>query len=162
MLRVEQLESPKSKRLWLESEYGDRCESNAQEIKGCFKETFPQLIFLSSSREMTSLPSDLIQKQANLVLTVNYQESEEIISVVYDNLASGETLEKTILEIYRKKPNLSSLRLYLADTSKLSEALVTEEGWRTIRFPVKASEKFRDRLALTDYISDWFSTTDYY
>ena len=138
--------------LLTESEYGDRCESNAQEIMGCFKETFPQLIFLSSNLEMTSLPSDLIQQQANLVLTVNYQESEEVISVVYDNLASGETLETTILKIYRKKtqeiyrnkPNLSSLRLYLADTRKLSETLVTEEGYKTIPFPVEAAEKFID------------------
>ncbi len=121
--------------LLTEDEYGNPCESNAKKIMDCFNETFPQLIFLStpsSNREMTSLASDFIQRQANLVLTVNAQDSEEVISVVYKELASGRTLKTTIFNIYEKiyekdyenEPKLHSLKLYLADTSKLSEHLV--------------------------------------
>ena len=122
--------------LLTEDEYGDPCESNAKKIMDCFNETspeaFPQLIFLSSSRGMTSLASDFIQRQANLVLTVNAQDSEEVISVVYKELALGRTLKTTIFNIYEKiyekdyenEPKLHSLRLYLADTRKLSEHLV--------------------------------------
>ncbi len=134
--------------LLTEGEYGERCQSSAKEIMDCFNETFPQLIFLSSDRGIKSLPSDFIQQKANFVLTVNDRESEKVIPVLYKELGSGKTLERTIFkiykEIYQQESSLSSLRFYVADTKKLSDALVTE-GDKKIPKYVEAATEFRDK-----------------
>ena len=118
-----------------EDEYGNRVNSTAEDIFRAIEKASPRLVILCGSdrygnrKSAATIAEELIGKGLEAVITLDGDKSETILTTIYRQLASGNTLQDTLREIHRqhKQPPTDSLLgvgVHLANQQLISYPLV--------------------------------------
>ena len=114
-----------------EDEYGNQVNSTAEDIFRAIEKASPRLVILCGSDRYgegaTVLAGRLIEKGLEAVITLKGDKSETLMTTIYRQLASGNTLEDALREIHRQhKQTLTDflLGVHLANQQLLSHPLV--------------------------------------
>jgi hypothetical protein len=121
----------KGEYLITEDEYGNQVNSTSEDIFRAIKKALPRLVILCGSdrygKEAEVIAEKLIEKGSEVVITLNGDKSETILTTIYRQLASGNTLEDALQEIHRQQKQTltySLLGVHLANQQLLSHPLV--------------------------------------
>jgi hypothetical protein len=114
-----------------EDEYGNQVNSTAEDIFRAIEKASPRLVILCGSDKYgegaTVIAERLIEKGLEAVITLKGDKSETLMTTIYRQLASGNTLEDALREIHRQhKQTLTDflLGVHLANQQLLSHPLV--------------------------------------
>ena len=114
-----------------EDEYGNQVNSTAEDIFRAIEKASPRLVILCGSDRYgegaTVIAGRLIEKGLEAVITLKGDKSETLMTTLYRQLASGNTLEDALREIHRQhKQTLTDflLGVHLANRQLVSHSLV--------------------------------------
>ena len=114
-----------------EDEYGNEVNSTAEDIFRAIEKASPRLVILCGSDKYgegaTVIAKRLIEKGLEAVITLKGDKSETLMTTLYRQLASGNTLEDALREIHRQhQPTLTDflLGVHLANRQLVSHPQV--------------------------------------
>lgn len=118
--------------LMTEDKYGNRVDTTVEDIFRAIKTASPRLVILYGSNrygnwERAAIAKELIEKGLEAVITLEGDKSEILMTTLYRQLASGNTLEDALREIHQlHKQTLtnSSLGVHLANLQLIFHPLV--------------------------------------